>query len=181
MRPETLAELCERYGIQRPADTRGQRFDNFGGFNQVYWAASHCIRSREDLARLVLEVAEDAAAQGVLWIEPAFDADRYSTLRDGSPHRLFQAPEEGWRFALAAAETASRATGVGIGYMSAIDRTRPLEQGLERAQLTARLDAQDLEQMLGPAAGESDDIPGRDLVAFQEQQVQGPAGAVASE
>jgi adenosine deaminase len=139
MRPETLAELCERYGIERPADTRGLRFDNFGGFNEVYWAASHCIRSREDLARLVLEVAEDAAQQGALWIEPAFDADRYSTLRDGSPHRLFQTPEEGWRFALAAAETASRATGVGIGYMSAIDRTRSLEQGLERAQLTARL------------------------------------------
>ena len=47
MRPETLAELCERYRIARPVDTRGKIFDNFCGFNQVYWAACHCIRTQE--------------------------------------------------------------------------------------------------------------------------------------
>jgi adenosine deaminase len=139
MRPETLTELCERYRIARPEDTRGKRFANFGGFNQVYWAACHCIRTQEDLARLILEVAEDAASQGAWWIEPAFDAERFSTLRKGSPYQLFKTQEEGWLFALAAAETANKATGVGIGFMSAIDRTMPLEQGLNRAQITAGL------------------------------------------
>lgn len=139
MRPETLAELCRRYGIERPADTRGMRFDNFGGFNETYWAASHCIRSREDLARLIREVAEDAASQGVWWIEPAFDVERYGALREDEPHRLFETQEEGWRFALAAAEAASKATGVGIGFMSAVDRTQPLDRGLERARITASL------------------------------------------
>lgn len=139
MRPGTLTELCERYHISRPADTRGKKFDNFGGFNQVYWAACHCIRSQADLARLILEVAEDAASQGAWWIEPAFDAERFSTMRKGSPHQLFETQEEGWRFALAAAQSANKATGVGIGFMSAIDRTMSLKQGLKRARITAQL------------------------------------------
>ncbi|MEQ9640059.1 MAG: adenosine deaminase family protein [Alphaproteobacteria bacterium] len=139
MRPDTLAELCRRYGVARPPDTRGQTFENFAGFNQVYWAASHCVRSRDDLARLILEVAEDAAAQGVWWIEPSFDADRYSELRDGEPHRLFETQEEGWQFALEAAQAASRATGVGIGYVAGIDRSRPVENGLRRARITSAM------------------------------------------
>ena len=94
MRRETLVELCARHGIDEPADTRGQHFDNFGGFLEVYRVASSCIRSREDLARLILEIAEDARAQGAWWIEPAFDGDRFAKLRDGSPHRIFGSPEE---------------------------------------------------------------------------------------
>ena len=61
MRPSTLSELCLRYGMARPADTRGRSFDNFGGFVGMYWAACNSIRSRDDLARLILEIAEDAA------------------------------------------------------------------------------------------------------------------------
>lgn len=139
MRPETLDELCERYALQRPQDTRGKRFANFGGFNDLYWAATECIRTRDDLARVVHEVAEDAASQGVWWMEPAFDAERYSTLREGHPFRLFETQEEGWLFMLGAASAASKATGVGIGYISAIDRTRALESAMCRAQATAEL------------------------------------------
>ena len=139
MRPSTLAELCARYGIEQPEDTRGRRFDNFGGFVKMYWAACECVRTRADLARLILEVAEDAAAHGAWWIEPAFDAERYSTLREGSPYQLFTTQEEGWLFALEAAEAAGRATGVGIGFMSAVDRITPVERAVERASVTARL------------------------------------------
>ncbi len=139
MRPETLDELCERYGIERPEDTRGVRFDNFGGFVETFWAASDCIRTHDDLARLILEVAEDAAAHGAWWIEPAFDAERYSTHREGSPYQLFRTQEEGWRFALKAAEDAERATGVGIGYMSAVDRILSLDRAMSRAVVTADL------------------------------------------
>lgn len=139
MRPETLDELCARYGIARPADTRGVRFDNFGGFVDTFWAASNCIRTHDDLARLILEVAEDAAAHGAWWIEPAFDAERYSTHREGSPYQLFRNQEEGWQFALKAAEDAERTTGVGIGYMSAVDRILPLDRAMSRAEVTADL------------------------------------------
>jgi len=139
MRPATLGALCARYGIERPADTRGKTFDGFGAFLKVFWAACDCVRSRDDLARLIHEVAEDAAAEGVWWIEPAFDAARYSTLRDGRPDRLFATQEEGWLFVLRAAEAASRATGVGIGFVSAVDRIMPLDHAMERARVTAGL------------------------------------------
>ncbi len=139
MRPATLAELCARHGIAQPADTRGQKFEDFGGFLKVFWAACDGIRNRDDLARLIFEVAEDAIADGAWWIEPAFDAARYSTLRAGSPHQLFESQEEGWLFALEAAEAASRATGVGIGFVSAVDRIMPLEHAMERAKATAGL------------------------------------------
>lgn len=139
MRPSTLTELCRRYGIERPADTAYQKFDNFGGFLKMYWAACDVVRSKEDLARLILEVAEDAAAEGVWWIEPAFDADRYSDLRQGSPWKLFETQHEGWHFALEAAERASAKTGVGIGFISAIDRIKPLDQAMKRAEVTRDL------------------------------------------
>lgn len=140
MRPATLDDLCARYGIDRPEDTRGKHFHNFGGFNAMYAAATRCIRTKDDLARLILEVAEDAAAEGVWWIEPAFDGDRFSTARtDARAHRLFETQAEGWLFALSAAETASRATGVGVGFVSAIDRSKPVELGLARARVTAAL------------------------------------------
>ncbi len=139
MRPSTLDELCERYGIGRPDDTRGVRFDNFGGFVKTFWTASDCIRTHDDLARLILEVAEDAAEHGAWWIEPAFDAERYSAHRERSPYQLFQTQEEGWQFALQAAEAAERATGVGIGFMSAVDRILPLERAMSRALVTAEL------------------------------------------
>src|SRR5215475_15496475 len=139
MRPATLTDLCARYGMARPADTHDKRFPHFGGFVDLYWAACHAIRTREDLARLILEVAEDAASQGVLWMEPAFDAERYSLRRHGSPYQLFDTQEEGWLFAFEAAAAAEKATGVGIGFLSAVDRNAPLEQAWARAEVTARL------------------------------------------
>ncbi len=139
MRRETLEELCVHHGVPIPPDTRGQHFDNFLGFVETYFAAGRCLVEREDLARLILEVAEDAAAHGAWWIEPAFDAERFSVPRaDGRPS-LFSSQEEGWEFALEAAAAASRATGVGIGWLSAIDRSRPPEEGMERARVTVDL------------------------------------------
>ena len=39
MRPAALDAFCTRYGIERPADTRGQRFDDFP-------ASTRCTRRR---------------------------------------------------------------------------------------------------------------------------------------
>lgn len=139
MRPQTLTEYCERYNLDRPNDTRGKQFSNFLAFNAVYRAASESIRTKEDLARVIQEVAEDAAEDGATWIEPAFDADRYTILRADSPYKLFETSEEGWAFVLHAAQITSEKTGVGIGFISAIDRTRSLEQAVARAQLTSNL------------------------------------------
>ena len=139
MRRSTLDELADRYGIERPVDTRGQRFDNFMGFNATYWAAVDCIRTPDDLARLIAEVTEDAAEHGAWWHEPAFDAARYSTERTGSPHQMFETPQDCWRFGLEAAEAAERATGVGIAFVAAADRTQPVERAVERAEVVKQL------------------------------------------
>ena len=139
MRPTTLTQLCKKYNLERPEDTRGEQFNNFGGFNSVYRSACESIRTKEDLSRVILEVAEDAAAEGVIWIEPAFDADRYSVMRNTNSYKLFNTPEEGWKFALQAAEDAGNKTGVGIGFISAIDRTQPIDLGIKRAELTAKI------------------------------------------
>ncbi|MAG90589.1 MAG: hypothetical protein CML32_07675, partial [Rhodobacteraceae bacterium] len=147
MRPATLTEFCERYKIKRPSDTRGKQFSNFAAFNEVYRAASDSIRTRQDLARVIQEVAEDAAKDGATWIEPAFDADRYTVLRADKSLRLFETPYEGWLFALKAARNASEKTGVGISFISAIDRTRPIDQANERAKLTTNLIASQKHQI----------------------------------
>ena len=139
MRRSTLDELADRYGIEHPVDTRGQRFNNFMGFNATYWAACHCIRTPDDLARLITEVTEDAAEHGAWWHEPAFDAARYSTERAGSPHQMFETPQDCWRFGLEAAEAAERATGVGIAFVAAADRTQPVERAVERAEVVKQL------------------------------------------
>jgi adenosine deaminase len=139
MRPATLAELCVRHGLEPSADTQGRKFEDFSDFLKVFWAACDGIRTRDDLARLIFEVAEDAVADGAWWIEPAFDAARYSTLRAGRPDRLFETQEEGWLFALEVAEAASRATGVGIGFVSAVDRIMSPDHAMERARVTACL------------------------------------------
>lgn len=164
MRPATFDELCERYAIERPEDTRGRTFENFSGFLNMYWAACDCIRTRDDLARLILEVAEDAAAHGVWWIEPTFDGERYSVLRKNSPHRLFETQQEAWLFALNAAEAAQKATGVGIGFMSAVDRMMPVSQALERASVTAALVRSDKHIIRGAMA--CYDGPHAGIVAF---------------
>lgn len=138
MRADTLSELCERYGIERPTDTRGLQFDNFAEFNDVYWAAASCIRSPEDLDRLIHEVAEDAAAQGAWWIEPAFDGDRF-TLSRTDDTRVFPDARACWEFALESAARAGRTTGVGMAFVSAFDRSQSVERAMARASLTAEL------------------------------------------
>lgn len=164
MRGSTLTELCTRYSIDRPEDTAGEMFDNFGGFLKMYWAACNTVRTREDLARLILELAEDAANEGVWWIETAFDAARYSTLRADSPFQLFATQREGWLFALKTAEAASKATGVGIGFISAVDRIMPLDQAIMRAEVTRDLIMSDQHLVQGGMACVKGPYPG--IVAF---------------
>ena len=159
MRPSTLSEFCSAYGIKRPADTRGKSFDNFGGFVEMYWAACNSVRSRDDLARLILEVAEDAQAQGVWWLEVAFDTARYGILREGSPDRLFETQEEGWRFAVDAARRASEATNVAMAFISAVDRAMSVEHAMERAAATKSVVSNDHHLIEAHAPGFEGEIP----------------------
>ena len=99
MRRSTLDELADRYGIERPPDTRYQRFPNFGGFSATYQAAVECLRTTDDLARLVLEVAEDA-------VDP--DAFIRWTYAQALAHRqpLYEAMARNWGITVEAEDMA---------------------------------------------------------------------------
>eukprot|EP00746_Dinoflagellata_sp_MGD_P009038 gnl/MRDRNA2_/MRDRNA2_118208_c0_seq1.p1 gnl/MRDRNA2_/MRDRNA2_118208_c0~~gnl/MRDRNA2_/MRDRNA2_118208_c0_seq1.p1 ORF type:complete len:376 (+),score=77.62 gnl/MRDRNA2_/MRDRNA2_118208_c0_seq1:83-1210(+) len=127
MRFSTLESLSNKYGLAVPPDTRGKRFPDFGAFVQTYVTACECLREESDLFRLVLEVAEDAAASGALWIEPALSIEVYSERFGGTLATL--------KILMRAAEAAEKKTGVGIGFIVAAERHFPVPQGEALAQI----------------------------------------------
>ena len=127
MRPSTLRELCERNGAVVP--TVGTVYGSFADFQELYVAARTAIRSLDDLVRLVREVVEDAATDGAVWIEPAVNPLEHGAL--GDQGAVLEA-------LVAAGQEAARATGVGVGWLVAADRTQPPAVAIERAQVAAR-------------------------------------------
>lgn len=136
MRPRTLAELSHRNGDRLPpelsaltcrvgslptayqgvapteADVRG-----FARFDAFYVAAKRQIRTLDDLARLVHELAVDEAAAGSRWVEVTANPSLY--------HGCF-GPDEGVLEALLdAGRAAEAATGVGVGWVVSADRRFP--------------------------------------------------------
>ena len=127
MRPATLRDLCEAKGDPVPAVTA--RYATFSDFQALYVAARGAIASFEDLSRLVREVVEDAAADGAVWIEPAVNL---------SEHGRLGPPEEVVEFLVAAAAAATADTGVGVGWMVTVDRTKDPAEAVSQAQVAAR-------------------------------------------
>lgn len=130
MRRSTLVELCQKYRIGVPMDTANQKFDNFSAFVDVYVAACNVIRHVEDLNRLVLEVAQDAASHGAVWLEIApsftFYADRFGG-KEATLQRLAEA-----------AEQAETKTGVGIGFIISIERQLGIPEAENLAQVVLK-------------------------------------------
>jgi len=134
MRFETLRELCAKHGLGAPVDTRGLKFENFGGFVDTYMSACACLRDEEDVVRLVREVAEDARASGALWIEVALSLLLY--------HERFGGITSTLQLILRAAAAAETSTGVGIGVIVAAERMTeffPMSTAEDLARATADL------------------------------------------
>jgi adenosine deaminase len=74
MRPLTLVELSTVAGLTAP-DPR--TFAGFGEFPMICGAAKACLSRAGRLRRLITEVVEDAAADGVVWTQPHFDPYSY--------------------------------------------------------------------------------------------------------
>lgn len=111
MRANTLAELAGRYGIDAPVPAG---FDSFDAFFATLAAAANCLRTEADVRRLIREIVEDAAEQGVRWIEPSM----WPGLLGG---RL--GPDAaGLDLVLDAGLAAGTATGVGFGLVVAANR-----------------------------------------------------------
>ena len=130
MRRSTLAELADREGVVVPDVST---FDGFGSFIELYRFASSLVRRSEDLRRLVLEIAEDTAADGGVWVE----VNANPTL-----HPELGRMEEVLELTLDAAAQAADQTGVGVGLILSADRTRPPAEAVALARLATRHAAQ---------------------------------------
>ena len=127
MRPDTLVELAGIYGMDVP-ETRG--YGDFTAFSAMYIAATGALRRPDDLARVVREVVEDAAADGAVWVEPSFVPKLYADRFGGI--------EEVLEIVVEAGGVASRATGIGVGFMVAADRTLDPSEATEAAEMAVK-------------------------------------------
>jgi adenosine deaminase len=128
MRPGTLRELADKYGVHLPDALTGgeppilRATDERGWFRfqRLYDIARSVLRSAEDIQRLVRETAEEEVNDGSGWLEIQVDPTSYAPRLGG----LIPAME----IILDAVARASRDTGVGIAVLVAANRTKhPLD------------------------------------------------------
>jgi adenosine deaminase len=128
MRPSTLLELADKYGVHLPAALSGgeppklRATDERGWFRfqRLYDIARSCLREPEDIRRLVLEAAEEDVRDGAHWLEIQVDPTSYAPRLGG----LIPALE----IILDAVDDASRDTGLGMRLIVAANRMKhPLD------------------------------------------------------
>ncbi|GAA2968578.1 adenosine deaminase [Streptomyces enissocaesilis] len=128
MRPGTLLDLADKYGVHLPeALTSGEppklrATDERGWFRfqRLYDAARSCLREPEDIQRLVREAAEEDVRDGSGWLEIQVDPTSYAPTLGG----LIPALE----IILDAVDSASRETGLGMRVLVAANRMKhPLD------------------------------------------------------
>ncbi|MGY1703615.1 adenosine deaminase [Geodermatophilus sp. SYSU D00697] len=107
IRPETAAELADRYG--RPAPRTG-RFADLSEFVVAYEAARDLIGSLEDLRRVAAELLTTARENGVVWTEVHLVPPTYAG-RLGPEEAVVEAVLDG----LAAGADGASAAGVVLG------------------------------------------------------------------
>lgn len=114
VREATLRELCEREGVVPPVLPSGRRYESFGVFMETI-VACHTVLSRPAyLRRIIDEVVEDAAAEGVMWLELSIWPGLFAG-RLGSDQRALT-------LVLEAGRRAAEESGVGVGLMVAANR-----------------------------------------------------------
>ena len=127
MRPSTLADLATKHRIRLPETLREHHLlrltpDERGWFRfqRLYDAARACVRDADDMRRIVLEAAEDDAAEGSGWLELQVDPTSYAPFVGGLTPAL--------EIVLDAARQASRTTRCGVAIVVAASRIRhPLD------------------------------------------------------
>lgn len=128
MRSATLIELAAKYGVHlpealssgEPPKLRATDERGWFRFQRLYDLARSCLRSPEDIQRLVREAAEEDLADGSGWLEIQVDPTSYAPRLGG----LIPALE----IILDAVETTARDTGVGMRVLVAANRMKhPLD------------------------------------------------------
>ncbi|MCC5031878.1 adenosine deaminase [Streptomyces sp. WAC 00631] len=128
MRPTTLLELADKHGVHLPEALSGgeppklRATDERGWFRfqRLYDIARSCLRTAEDIQRLVREAAQEDARDGSGWLEIQVDPTSYAPRLGG----LIPTME----IILDAVDAASRETGVGMRVLVAANRVKhPLD------------------------------------------------------
>ncbi|OII67787.1 adenosine deaminase [Streptomyces sp. CC77] len=128
MRPSTLLELADKYGVHLPEALTGgeppklRATDERGWFRfqRLYDIARSCLREPEDIRRLVREAAEEDVRDGSGWLEIQVDPTSYAPRLGG----LIPALE----VILDAVRAAERETGLAIRVLVAANRMKhPLD------------------------------------------------------
>jgi adenosine deaminase len=138
LRHATLVELAWQHGVHLPdalaqdwppqlsaADERG-----WFRFQRLYDIARSVVRTKADVRRLILEAAQDDAAEGSGWLELQIDPSGYAGRFGGLTATL--------ELVLDAAASAAAATGIGIGIIVAANRTKHPLEARTAARLAAR-------------------------------------------
>ncbi|MFD3541885.1 adenosine deaminase [Streptomyces sp. NPDC058662] len=128
MRPSTLLELADKYGVRlpdaltadEPPKLRATDERGWFRFQRLYDAARSCLREPDDIRRLVREAAEEDVRDGSGWLEIQVDPTSYAPLLGG----MIPAVE----VILDAVDSASRETGLGMRVLIAANRMKhPLD------------------------------------------------------
>lgn len=117
MSPALLAELAAKYDREVPT-IRG--FGNFGAFAETYVAATDVLRELEDWEALAEQICSQHAAEGAVYLEPAFWAGNYR-------HR-FDSDADTWDAIIDIFGSAAERNGVTIRFMMAMDRVGDSEE-----------------------------------------------------
>jgi adenosine deaminase len=137
MRPATLADLAAKHGIRLPETLREHHLlrltpDERGWFRfqRLYDAARACVRGADDMRRIVIEAAQDDAAEGSGWLEIQVDPTSYAPFVGGLTPAL--------EIVLDAAREASRTTSCQVAVIVAASRIRHPLDSRTLARLAAR-------------------------------------------
>lgn len=124
LRPATLAELTDRYGLPLPPPLRPGAAHEWSAFQDRYDTARAALRTADDLARVVAEAAADHLADGGGWLEIQVDPTGYAD-RLGGPEPVVEAMLDG-------------AAGRPVGVVLAANWGRPPGVAERTARLAAR-------------------------------------------
>ena len=133
MRPATLAELATAQGRHLPADlleavsVDATALRGWSRFQRLYDAARGVLVGPAEVRRVVEEIVEDAAAEGVGWLELQVDPSSYAA-RCGGLGAVVEL----------VLEALDNDLGVGTGLVLAGNRTRPPAETETLARLAKR-------------------------------------------
>ncbi|MDG4824791.1 adenosine deaminase [Asanoa sp. WMMD1127] len=125
MRPATLAELAARDGLPLPPPFVADAVHEWAAFQERYDLARAAIRGPADIARVVVEAAEDDAACGAGWIELQIDPTSYAGVAGGLAG------------AVEAALSGAAAAPIPVGVVVAASWAAPPDHALRLARLAA--------------------------------------------